>query len=56
MGRGGGAGRRDTGRRAGTSESDGRTKVDGRRIEGDKGGGRGGGGGGGGKGGVCFSV
>lgn len=50
-GRGGGGGLRDTGRRSGASENDGRTKVEGRRIEGDKGGGRGGGGGGGGGGG-----
>lgn len=53
---GGGVGRRETGRRAGASEMDGRTKVDGRSSEGDRGGGSGGGGGGGGRGGFLFSV
>lgn len=62
VGWGGGGGRRDTGRKAGTSENEGSTKVDGRMSEGDRGGGRGGGGGGGGSGGggggggVCCSI
>lgn len=56
FGRGGGGGRKDTGRRAGTSDRDGSTKVDGRMKEGDKGGGGGGSGGGGGGGAARVSV